>query len=1681
MDGKANTSGTKHNPNSSCLMNDTIRKRLLNVLDYIEAVENLDARIPFRVADHQRPLYFEHQITGLPGINLGPIAANQQSWLEIKRLQPRDPPLPENETLRDLVRLQNDPSKEPVLNLEALKLENDETGEKPIDVDWLKQAFKDYLDGPYRKWKEEEAPRRETINLYAALFGLKRAIDVDSASDPIELVWGIGVALWQTQGKKLEYPILLQGVEIHINDQTMSMSVIPRETDTIVELSAFSALQNVGTSAARQSVNEFFEGLSRPLSPFDRESFSGALHHCISILDSTGFLWEKNKQEPPAFSLPEAISRLMITDTWVLFVRPKSAHFLLQDLERLKQAVKESDDLPPGPHALFKDPSKEPRAFTRIPFRGISSPNPNPMEGRRPEDLFFPKPYNSEQVQIAERLDQAPGVVAQGPPGTGKTHTIANIICHYLANNRSVLVTSKSEQALRVLKDKLPDGIKPLAVSLLASDREALQEMEQAVNNILQRLTRIDRDPLRKDIEADRKQIDVLCAAIARTQNEIHSWAHKQLKEITFNGRSLMPDELAKAIVRDSEKHSWLPSPVIWTDKAFDIDEKDIQELRELRCKLRHRIICHGWSLPEISELPSVNHYSDLHQALTKKRSLTREAEVNGLPVSRRDYSQNSLKHAQQLLRVLLLAQKVAGYKYSAEYHWLDHLVQEVRKKLENQESIGVANQLELIFKEVLNLEKERTELLGNPVAFPEEGFTDSDFIAAINRLSNGLPAFGAFAGFAKGRQKKWLKEVRLLGREPCDQQEWNWVSRHIKQRQAFHSIAIRWNSLILEVNGPVFEPSDLEKIKSIISEARKGQEALLFCTKGQSFIKQVMHIVFPSFDSKVSIIDNPEAISRYISALENHLFQGNLNTAIEKVESLKRLLSQHKNHLSDKFIHEVECNLGQSTVDQDELLKRWAQLLEELSLLHSLQPQFAKLKELAAKISQAGAKPWAEALMSEPASEQIDPLLPGNYKEGVEWHRLMNYLESIDGQYRLQELAEELRNAEKRLTQTQERLVENLTWLGMTNISEEHQRALRQYSIAVIHIGAGTGTVRTPRYRREAREAMKKAVGAVPCWIMPHWRISEALPAEIGRFDLVIIDEASQSDIWALPALLRGKKILVVGDEKQVSPSLIGKTEAALSNLSQQYLKGFDLGKQMGPESSIYDLAQVAFAADNICLREHFRCTEPIIAFSDRHWYHCLVPLRIPKASERIDPPLIDVYVKDGNRNDRNKTNVPEAHAIVQEIKELTSNARFAGRSIGVISLLGQGAQAKYIAEQLFNTIGEEKIKEHDIVCGDPSTFQGNEKDIIFLSMVDDRNHLHPRTDRASAQRFNVAASRARDRMYLFRSFSREDIKNPKDLRAALLDHFRNPLAQGQQKVESLRNLCESEFEERVYDSLVSRGFRVTPQVPAGGYRIDLVIEGTENRRLAIECDGSRFHGPERYFDDLNRQRVLERVGWTFWRCWGATFYREPERVLTNLYENLEEMGISPIGAVTEALTGYTEYREVCGLPDQRQNGKGQTEEPKTVTDTIPIVGETGGKKAETGKKIEGGVRREPIILYRQTQRPQISKIRAGPKISSQVRFTFPATPHETNHENQVDKKQKARVRGEDSVTYCFIENEKEVKTVQIVAGPNQPSMGIININSPLGKALLGAEVGDEVELRLPTGIKIARVLKIE
>jgi very-short-patch-repair endonuclease len=596
-------------------------------------------------------------------------------------------------------------------------------------------------------------------------------------------------------------------------------------------------------------------------------------------------------------------------------------------------------------------------------------------------------------------------------------------------------------------------------------------------------------------------------------------------------------------------------------------------------------------------------------------------------------------------------------------------------------------------------------------------------------------------------------------------------------------------------------------------------------------------------------------------------------------------------------------------TADEAVLHTTWLALQAELARLYALRPYLEEIGRVSAAIRSAGAPKWAIRLRTLPATEDLDSIVPMTWFDAWNWRQAVLLLDSIDGHHRLRELFNERKTLTTALSTTYQELVAEKTWLGVfRNSPDSVRQALQAYLTAVRKIGKGTG-IGAAMFRRDARNAMARAYSAVPCWVLPHWRVSETIPAELGIFDLVVVDEASQSEISCFPALLRGKKLLVVGDDKQVSPSAVGLSIQIMESLRNRFLLDKPNGELMTPGGSFYDLAQVVFAGNSVMLKEHFRCVPAIIEFSNREFYKGDIrPLRVPKANERLDPPLVDVFVKGGHR--QGDVNNPEAKAVVDEIEAILADSQFDGRSIGVVTLLGT-TQAARIHELVSERISPIDVVARKIAVGPPPVFQGRERDIMLVSMV-----LGP-GDRAAAnkadihQRFNVALSRARDRMYLFRSVSGNDFRED-SLNGRLIRHFQQPFRQDARKVQVLRERCESGFEKEMFDELVKAGFRVEPQVASGGYRIDFVVEGNEGRRLAIECDGDRFHGPGQWQDDMARQRVLERAGWTFWRCFASSFVRRRKEVLMDLFLTLERLGIEPLGADSVDNTVWVHHKEV-------------------------------------------------------------------------------------------------------------------------------------------------------------------------
>jgi len=129
--------------------------------------------------------------------------------------------------------------------------------------------------------------------------------------------------------------------------------------------------------------------------------------------------------------------------------------------------------------------------------------------------------------------------------------------------------------------------------------------------------------------------------------------------------------------------------------------------------------------------------------------------------------------------------------------------------------------------------------------------------------------------------------------------------------------------------------------------------------------------------------------------------------------------------------------------------------------------------------------------------------------------------------------------------------------------------------------------------------------------------------------------------------------------------------------------------------------------------------------------------------------------------------------------------------------------------------------------------------------------------------------------------------------MRYKLLSYCLNPRKVIEEKIK-VESLFESQFEKDVYNQIIAKGYYVRPQVQVNEFRIDLVVEDSNNR-LAIECDGDKFHGLDQWEKDFWRQKILERCGWKFWRIRASQFYRNRERALEPLWAKLHELNILP------------------------------------------------------------------------------------------------------------------------------------------------------------------------------------------
>ena len=415
----------------------------------------------------------------------------------------------------------------------------------------MKEAFDWYVEYQWEPWAAAERPRRKTIARYNQLFSLQQAISSEGAETPLELVWGIGYAAWKKEGfaTSVKYPLLIQACEVTLNEKTFDLEVRPRDVEPRLEADCYAEMELPGVKQLEAYWRSALATGANRVNPFETSTFDGTLKAAVGHLDPSGAYEIRTDDVTP----PVPSDHLKITNTWVLFGRKRSGDIFLEDIRRLKKKVEEATELPSVIRSFVEPGDSTVRVRPEQPFRGL-------VDQRWWDERIgavLSDAYNDEQVSIVQKLHGNDGVVVQGPPGTGKTHTIANVICHYLAQGKRVLVTAKSESALAVLQEKLPERIRPLSVALLSDERDGMKQFEHSIQTIASSVASLNPTRAAANIAAAEEKLNQLHAKISHVDRTIAAYANKHMRNYSFQGKEVMPEEMAKASLDQAEEHQW--------------------------------------------------------------------------------------------------------------------------------------------------------------------------------------------------------------------------------------------------------------------------------------------------------------------------------------------------------------------------------------------------------------------------------------------------------------------------------------------------------------------------------------------------------------------------------------------------------------------------------------------------------------------------------------------------------------------------------------------------------------------------------------------------------------------------------------------------------------------------------------------------------------------------------------------------------------------------------------------------------------------------------------------------------------------------------------------------------------------------------------------------------------------
>ena len=405
----------------------------------------------------------------------------------------------------------------------------------------IKEAFNSYLNQKWLSWSEEEKRLLPVLEVYNDLYKIyKKNKD---QGEVYQIVLGLGfLSSKNRKGGSIKRHIIEIPLSIKFHSVTGTITVEPCEQSAELSLE-MDMFQDSEKPKISDEINFQLSELNNNF--WKDEKFYDCLKSWLNSYDSDGQFSKLNKP-----SISESFSTLTVAPAIIL--KKRNERTFTKFYSEIIKDMGSKKDLSPCLSNLFnrhETPKQEKNYLENSLKHQIVM-----------EKYYFPLSINTEQENIIKKISSNNQVVVQGPPGTGKTHSISNLICHFLATGQKILVTSQTDRALKVLRKKLPKKIQQLCVEILGKDQESLQELKNSFSTINSEYQNWDNKANLKAIHNLEEKDNNLKGKLAKIESrliDIKKFESKKYEKL-FGFYTGTPATISTRIKDEEKKYKWI-------------------------------------------------------------------------------------------------------------------------------------------------------------------------------------------------------------------------------------------------------------------------------------------------------------------------------------------------------------------------------------------------------------------------------------------------------------------------------------------------------------------------------------------------------------------------------------------------------------------------------------------------------------------------------------------------------------------------------------------------------------------------------------------------------------------------------------------------------------------------------------------------------------------------------------------------------------------------------------------------------------------------------------------------------------------------------------------------------------------------------------------------------------------